>query len=56
MGDVIVEAPGGMDGPDIVAAPSSPLSMDVVPVMIHQLGISIPFGAKRQGTQAVKVE
>jgi hypothetical protein len=56
-GDIIVEAPGGgMDGPDIVAAPSSPLSMDVVPVMIHQLGISIPFGARRQATQAVKVE
>lgn len=33
--------------PDIVAAPSGPLNMDVVPVWIHQLGISVPLGRRR---------
>lgn len=32
---------------DVVAAPSSPLSMDVVPVWLHQFGVSIPIGRSR---------
>ena len=34
-------------GPDIVAAPSGPLNMDVTTVHTHQLGIAVPFGARR---------
>lgn len=34
-------------GPDIVAAPSGPLSMQVTSVIVHQIGVSIPFGRKR---------
>jgi hypothetical protein len=53
-GDIIMPTPATGGGPDIVAAPSSPLSMDVVPVMIHQLGISIPFGRKPAGSRAIE--
>jgi hypothetical protein len=34
-------------GPDIVAAPSGPLSMDVTRVLSHELGISLPLGHRR---------
>jgi hypothetical protein len=44
-GDIIVQPP--MPDVDIVAAPSSPLNMDVVPVMTHQISISVPFGDRR---------
>ena len=45
-GDIIAPAP--MPGVDIVAAPSSPLGMDVVPVIAHQFGVSIPIGLHRR--------
>ena len=41
---VAAEGPGDVD---IVAAPSAPLNMDVVPVWIHQLGVSVPLGGRR---------
>lgn len=34
--------------PDIVAAPSGPLNMQVTNVWTHQLGVSIPFGRRDQ--------
>lgn len=43
--EVMVPAPGG--DIDVVAAPSSPLSMDVVPVWLHQFGVAIPIGRGR---------
>lgn len=42
-------------GPDIVAAPSGPLSMDVTRVIAHQIGVSIPVGAKRPGVSAASL-
>ncbi|MGQ0815113.1 MAG: hypothetical protein ACT4O1_11680 [Gemmatimonadota bacterium] len=42
--DMVTAPPGG--DVDIMAAPSSPLNMDVVPVWIHQLGVSIPIGKR----------
>jgi hypothetical protein len=36
-------------GPDIVAAPSGPLSMDVTRVISHQIGVSIPIGGRPTG-------
>jgi hypothetical protein len=43
--DDAVPAPG----PDIVAAPSGPLSMDVTRVISHQIGVSIPIGGRPTG-------
>jgi hypothetical protein len=52
--DVVVQAPGDAapTGPDIVAAPSGPLSMEVTRVIAHRIGVSIPIGARHPGVAA----
>ena len=46
--DFVTAPDVGSGAPDIVAAPSGPLSMDVTRVFSHEIGVSVPLGRERR--------